>query len=215
MAAITQEVGQWLEESGYRNFGFISYAHTGDTELTEFAGRLQAAIEKELKFEIDNPRVYIDAKYIPPGAIWPDDLRRNLSASVALIAVLTPIYLSVRHEWCGKEWAAMERLGMVRLPNTSIQPIIPVMFRRTTLPPGAANRQPLDLSRNALLGPRYYTTKEFRAAVLQIVDQIREIACLRHQNRSAAGPNGFQFPLHSAFEGFEQPPQRPPLRSGG
>ena len=87
-----------------------------------------------------------------------------------MVAVISPIYLEEEHEWCGREWEAMARLGDHRLPNTSIKPIIPVFFRKTELPGQAGTRQPIDLSRISLKGRRYYSTQEFRAAILRIVD---------------------------------------------
>jgi hypothetical protein len=209
--AISHDVKRWLEQAGFRNYCFISYPHTGGTQMTEFAVRVREAIEEELKYEISNPRVYLDTTHIPPGAEWPENLRQNLCASVAMVAVLAPIYLAEEHEWCGREWAAMARLGQMRLPNTSIKPIIPVFFRKTELPGEAGARQPIDLSRVSLKGRRYFSTQEFRSAILKIVQQIIEIVTLIRQNECRAEVDRFEFPERSPF--VPSPTQPPPLRN--
>lgn len=198
MASISREVSGWLRKAGYQNHCFISYAHT-DQEMTEFAYRLGVAIQRELSYSIPTAKVYMDKTDIPVGAEWPKDLRVNLCCSIAMVAVIAPIYLTKEHEWCGKEWAAMDKLGKARLPGTPVKPIIPVLFRKTELPPFAAARQSIDLSRIALLGRRYYSTTEFRSAVLRIVAQIAEIAGLIRQHRCAADVKGFKLPRRSAF----------------
>jgi hypothetical protein len=210
--AISPDTKRWLKQAGFRNYCFISYPHTGGTQMTEFAGRIRTAIEEELNNLITNPGgVYIDSKDIPPGADWPEDLRQNLCASVAMVAVLAPIYLEEEHEWCGREWAAMARLGQLRLPGTSIKPIIPVFFRKTELPPEAGARQAIDLSRVSLKGRRYYSTDEFRAAIQKIVHQIIEIATLIRHNECRAEVDSFELPSRSPF--VQSPGQPPPLRN--
>lgn len=128
-----------------------------------------------------------------------------------MVAVLAPIYLEEEHEWCGREWAAMAGLGDNRLPNTAIKPIIPVFFRKTELPREAGARQPLDLSRISLKGRRYYSTQEFRAAILKIIDQIVEIASLIHSNHVRAEVDNFVLPDRSPFKRSQR--QAPPLRA--
>jgi len=127
-----------------------------------------------------------------------------------MVAVLAPIYLEEEHEWCGREWAAMARLGQVRLPNTTATSIIPVFFRKTELPPGAGARQPIDLSRISLKGRRYYSTEEFRTAILRIVQQVTEIATLMQQNQCRVLLDSFELPSDSPFKKavFQPPPLR-------
>src|SRR5215469_3669962 len=110
----------WLKQSRFVNYCFISYPRVDplvDDELRDFAIRIRNRLTAELDHagaeklvvrhpEDKLPEVYWD-DMIPPGADWPDDLRRNLSGSVSMIAILTPSYFRLTHEWCGKEWSAM------------------------------------------------------------------------------------------------------------
>jgi hypothetical protein len=208
--AISQETKSWLQQAGFKNYCFISYPHSG-TQMREFAKCMQQAIEDELRFHTSTANVYLDSSHIPPGANWPENLSQNLCASVSMVALLSPVYLEEEHAWCGREWAAMEKLGRARLPNTSIKPIIPVLFRKTELPSDAAARQPIDLSRVSLLGRRYFSTGEFRAAILKIVEQIIEIATMIQRNECHAEVDRFQFPDRSSFA--QSAPQPPPLRT--
>jgi TIR domain len=202
---------RWLEQAGFRNYCFVSYPHQGGAHMTDFAARMRREIEDELKTQVTNPSVYLDTTHIPPGDDWPDNLRQNLCASVAMVAILAPIYLEEEHEWCGREWAAMDKLGQMRLPGTSIKPIIPVFFRKTELPAEAGARQPIDLSGISTKGSRHYSTPEFLAAIQKIVHQILEIATLIRQNDVRANVDSFELPRRSPFVQSPEPP--PPLRS--
>jgi hypothetical protein len=208
---ISKETTRWLDTAGFCNYCFVSYPHTGEGPMTEFAEKIRDAVEVELRTLVSKARVYLDRTHIPPGAEWPEHLRENLGGSVAMIAVLSPIYLEEEHEWCGREWEAMARLGDRRFSNTPIKPIIPVFFRKTELPEEAGARQSIDLSRVSLKGRRYYSTQEFRGAILKIVDEIVEIAKLMHANKIQADVQNFVFPPKSPFT----PPatQAPPLRA--
>jgi hypothetical protein len=129
---IAEEVCTWLKESRFVNYSFISYPRVDprvDDDLRDFAIRIRNRLTAELdhagaenlieRVTSDNlPEVFMDER-IPPGADWPDDLRRNLGGSVSMVAILTPSYFRRTHEWCGKEWSAMSMLGATRLRNTS------------------------------------------------------------------------------------------------
>jgi len=210
---ITDEAQTWLKQAGFRNYCFISYPYTHEPELDECAQELKKAVRRELTYVVDNPTVYLAKTDIGPGVEWPDDLRINLCGSVAMVAILIRNYLSPRHDWCGIEWAAMEQLGKARLPNTPIRSIIPVKYRETDLPNSAAALQAIDISRQALLGKRYYRTMPFREATLKIVTQILEIASLIHKNACQAEVQNFQLPKQSAFAMHKTPRQPPPGRN--
>jgi hypothetical protein len=209
---ITREIKQWLSSNGFTNYCFISYAHTGETEMTAFAKRIQNAVESELKYQVPTPGVFLAAEHTPPGNIWTDHLKNNLSSSVAMIAIISQIYFSEEHAWCGREWAAMSQLGSARFPGSSVQPIIPVLFRNTNFPPIVGLRQFVDLSRNQLLGRRYFSTTEFRSAIQTIVKQIEAISQLIYANRCRAVADNFDWPDSSPFIDCSTPPP-PPLRS--
>jgi hypothetical protein len=153
--------------------------------------------------------VFIDND-IPPGAEWPDHLRRNLGGSVSLVAVLTPAYFRLRHEWCGKEWAAMSMLGHIRLQDTSTTAIIPVCYRETTIPLAAGNPQRIDLTRLTTSSRDYHEEPEFKSAVLDICHQIIHIADEVRKSNCHVDLNGFSFPLRSPFIVLETGPNQPP-----
>jgi hypothetical protein len=209
--SISVETRSWLEQAGFKNYCFISYPHSGGYQLTEFAERIKDAIVEELTSHIPRPIVYLDSSNVPPGAHWPETLSQNLRASIAMVAVLAPIYLEEEHAWCGRELAAMAKLGHLRLPNTTMKPIIPVLFRQTALPYEVAAHQAIDLSRISLKGRRYYSTEEFRSAIMKIVAQIIQIAILIRTNECRADRGHFKFPSRPRF--LSAPVQPPPLRT--
>ena len=211
---ITSPTRRWLFENGYLNLCFISYPRTGETEMTEFVERVQKAIQNEFKYQVSQPNVFIDTAHIAPGAIWPEHLKNNLKASIAMVAILSQIYFSDEHEWCGKEWGAMARLGSLRLPAPHLQPIIPLLFRDTALPPSAAVRQSIDLSRSQILGPRYFSTNEFRVGIQKVVRQIEAIAEQIYANGCKANAHEIEWPVGSPFVNDFISPQPAPLRSG-
>ncbi|MGD0437337.1 MAG: toll/interleukin-1 receptor domain-containing protein [Bryobacteraceae bacterium] len=205
---IPRDVQRWFDEAGFRNHCFVSYAHTGDTRMTDFARRFAARISEEVLYRFNEGKVYFDEN-IPPGVEWPDDLKENLRCSVSMVAILAPCYLD--HEWCGREWAAMDQLGLARLPGTAVKPIIPVHFRKTALPSFANTRQAIYLTPESAR-PRFYSTNKFMEAATAIAEQTWEIACMLRENQCHAEVRDFQFPEVSAFADWNAPPQAAPFR---
>jgi len=210
---ITAKVGAWLLNNGYQNLCFVSYPHTGETAMTDFAARVQMELQIELRYQVPNASVFIDHECIPPGAIWPAHLKLNLARSLTMVAILSQIYFSDYHSWCGKEWAAMENLGGARFPGSTVQPIIPVLFRKTVIPLAATSKQYIDLSRNSVLGKRFFTTATFRSAIQRIVGQIENLAFLAYENKSGASQDQCVWPELSPFGGAAAPSTPPPLLS--
>ncbi|MGA7409153.1 MAG: toll/interleukin-1 receptor domain-containing protein [Bryobacteraceae bacterium] len=214
-AQISPEVRNWLNEGGFENLCFISYPHVrSGSGLKDFASRIRESLLEELELAGANPNVFIDHS-IPPGSEWPRHLKENLGQSVAMVAILAPLYFTEDHGWCGKEWAAMTALGQARHPNSAIKPIIPVLFRETSIPAGAGEVQYVDLSRVSISGRRYYSTEDFRRKVLGITGQVLEIARHLYLNRSRAS-DGINFPILSPFQmrgPMIEPAQPPPLRA--
>jgi hypothetical protein len=197
---MSPEVRDWLKNNGFKHHCFISYPHTGGSEMPEFAERVRARINEELCNLIGREAsVYFDKRNLPVGHEWPEHLREHLCSSISMVAILTPVYIQIEHEWCAKEWAAMETLGGQRLQNSTLTGIIPVVFRKTALPPAAANIQSIDMSRIAIKGRRYYATDEFRTHIVSIVDQIDHIASRIHANRIKADLVNFRFPPSTPF----------------
>jgi hypothetical protein len=210
---ITPEVGDWLFGNGYRNLCFISYPHTGETLMKDFATEIKRKIQEELGYQVSGAKVFIDHQSIPPGAIWPAHLKTNLAGSLAMVAILSQVYFTDAHSWCGKEWAAMEELGGTRLPGSTEQPIIPVLFRRTLLPAAARPKQFIDLSRNSVLGRRFFSSPTFLEAIQRIVEQIESLAVAIYNNRCAASEDQCAWSEASPFSGRAADSQPRPLLS--
>jgi TIR domain len=81
--SISAEINRWLKQAGFTNDCFISYPHV-DEDTTDFARRVRADLEKELKKLVSGARVYLDETHIPPGADWPEHLRQNLCGSATM-----------------------------------------------------------------------------------------------------------------------------------
>ena len=203
---ITNEIRSFLRESGYTNYCFVSYAYTGENQMTEFARRIQQEIENELGNQVPNPRVFLNTKHIQAGDFWPQELRDNLAGSLTMVAVLSQIYFTEEHFWCGIEWTAMDKLGAARLPHNNVQPIIPVLFRKPVLPPGVELRQYLDLSKIQTSGASYYRSQVFREAISKIVEKIETMADVVYKQRCTARVNNFAWPTGPTYAVADQPP---------
>jgi len=127
-----------------------------------------------------------------------------------MIAILSELYFTVDHPWCGREWAAMETLGKLRHPNLPAKPIIPVLYRGIKLPDNLGRLEYVDLSRISISGRRYYSTKEFRRSIGEITQQIIQIATNLYQAGCSVIP--IEFPEGSPFggPGSSNPSRQPP-----
>jgi hypothetical protein len=86
-----RDLQSWFESAGFRNYCFISYPHTGETEMTEFAQKIRDKLEEELSYRVSKPSVFLDNTQIRPGEDWQFRLYENLAASVVMVAVVAPI----------------------------------------------------------------------------------------------------------------------------
>lgn len=213
--SITGDLRRWLKQAGFNNHCFISYPRARyGRGSSECAAKVKQAIAEELEQAGETaPEIFIDTTSIPPGAEWPRHLRDNLSQSVSMIAIISDLYFTSEHSWCGREWAAMEALGRSRHPDTSVKPIIPVLYRETTLPENVGRIQCVDLSRVMLSGRRYYSTNDFREKISVITYQIIQIAINLQEADCVATP--VVFSDVSPFISHELNPavQPPPLRT--
>ena len=83
------------------------------------------------------------------GAIYPEELSRNLCRSACMVAILQPEYLE--SDWCRAEWRAMEELERRRGAAASAGIIIPIWYRGdTAVGEFAGLRPPLDFRRVVL-----------------------------------------------------------------
>jgi hypothetical protein len=99
---------RWLSSAGYRYHCFISWPHSPNPDLKQWALSLKEGICRELAYHFNAPRIFLDEAEITGGADWERSLRTALCHSLSLVAVCAPIYFHPVHEWCGLEWAAMD-----------------------------------------------------------------------------------------------------------
>lgn len=209
---IPYDVQERLRVAGFKYFCFVSYAHTINQDMTEAAGRLEDAIKSALALSIPEPRVFLDKTNIKGGARWRQTLKEALCTSIAMVAVLAPIYFDPSHKWSGIEWAAMARLAEQRLPGENFGAIIPVIIQASDpLPQAVAEIQYIDFSRVRTLGQRYYETQEYREKVVEIVGRIEQIAIALDRNQVRADCDGFRIPRRSVFLDYVTPSQPFPL----
>jgi hypothetical protein len=132
-----------------------------------------------------------------------------------MVAICAPIYYHPEHAWCGREWAAMDGLSRRRLENAPFRAIIPIIMReRDNLPEPVAATQYVDFSREAVQGRRFYSTREFRAKMVQVVDRIEQVARVIVGSGMRANCDAFVIPEESAFAATEIKPQQFPFRGG-
>lgn len=210
---ITYEVDQWLQQRGrYEHHCFVSWPHTIDPYITDCARAVKTAIEGSLASSFHDPKVFLDETEITGGAEWEASLQSALCKSVSMVAICAPIYYRPEHRWCGLEWAAMEHLGSSRLRGRDFKAIIPVMVRMSGPLPTAVSRiQYIDFSGVTTLGRRYFSVKEFRLKIQEIVRRIEQIAEELWRSESMADCEMFQFPRESAFSDYPMPAQNFPL----
>jgi hypothetical protein len=210
---ITDQVENWLsQQGGYEHHCFISWPHTKDDDLTELACAVKAAIARKLASSFARPEVFLDEQ-ISGGDLWERKIQRALCRSVSMVAICAPIYYRAEHEWCGREWAAMEMISDLRLHGKDFTTIIPLMYKLSDPLPAPVSRiQYIDVSRVILLGRRYYSLNEFRGKIQQIVTKIELIAEELCRSQTRAECDAFQVPP-SAFRQYAAPPPAFPILS--
>jgi len=211
--AITPEVQNWLRQAGYEHYCFISWPHTDSPEITDCATYIHNAIVGSLSALIHKPSVFRDVTSVTGGDIWPDSLKQALCRSITMVAICAPIYYHPEHPWCGLEWAAMDGLNTQRIPGARFHSIIPVMVRKSDILPDAVSRlQHLDVSGVFTIGRRYFSTKDFRRQLGEIVQRIETVADAVAHQKAVAGCDQFEFPKESAFSGYTKTTQPFPFR---
>ena len=210
---ITPDIEQWLENAGYEYHCFISWAHTRNKEMTRCARIMKESIEEFLALSIPEPRVYLDEAASIGGDQWRKKVTRAICKSMAMVAVCSPIYYHPSHNWCGLEWAAMDRLSKQRLTGQDFNSIIPVLLKRGDfLPKSVLDIQYIDLSPVLLRGRAYYNTQDFRAKIMEITNRIDQIAEAIVNKKSMPDCEKFILPKQSAFQNYQPVKQHAPFR---
>jgi FxsC-like protein len=109
---------------------FVSYARDdrrGDPAgaIERFQRDLAEAVRVRTSWRPDRVG-FFETTGLEPGAIWPDELSRELSTCRSFVPILSPTYFD--REYCGKEWAVFaSRLNAFndgrRPPAKLIQPV--------------------------------------------------------------------------------------------
>jgi hypothetical protein len=213
--SLTQCNNWLLKDAGYEHHCFISYPRLKNAPLTECAQCVKDAIVTDLATLVDEPKVFLDTN-MPGGTDWEKTLKRALCRSLAMVALCAPIYYDKSHIWCGLEWAAMESLGNKRLPGMEIRLIIPLIVRESNpYPKPVSSIQYINISSALITRARYYTTREFRLRIREVVNIIERIAVALAKGNVIADCNEFELPPDSVFATCEPPPQPYPFRSNG
>ena len=212
--SLSPDVERWLESAGYRHHCFISYPKTQNEELTDCAKQVKEAIEQDLSFLIPKPDVFLDDSTIRIGDEWKKSLKTALCKSICMVAICAPIYYHPKHIWCGKEWAAMERLSQKRIPAEDFGLVIPIIVRMSDpIPQPVSKIQHFDLSRVTTSTRHFYKTKEFKLKIRAVVERIEQIALAIARNQAKTDCGRFRLPAHSAFSKYQPKPRPFPLRT--
>ncbi len=211
---ITPTLDKWLNDVGYEYHCFISWANIKDEEMSECARQFKKRIERQLKYDIPKPQVFLDQSEITGGTIWKRELEMALCKSISMVAICAPIYYHPFHNWCGIEWTAMERLSKVRLNNFDFKAIVPVLLKKSnSMPDVVAETQYIDVSRLILRGRNYYNTIEFQNKINEIVNHIAKVAHALKSNNAEPRCGNFNFPKTSVFSGYKETNQPFPFRT--
>lgn len=210
---ITPNVQQWLRRAGFEHYCFISWPHTENRDITDCAQYIRNEIVGRLSDSIPQPSVFLDKKNITGGAVWPIELRQALCRSITMVAICAPIYYHPVHYWCGLEWAAMDLLNTRRVGEAEFHSIIPVMVRGgDELPEPVSRLHYIDVSGVITAGRRYFSTRDFRLRLGEIVQRIESVANKLAEKKTIAGCDEFEFPKESAFSGYTKSRQPFPFR---
>lgn len=173
--------------------------------MANCAAQVCQAIREELAFLVPEPGVFLDTS-IQSGTSWEGELKKALCKSLTMVALCSPIYYHKSHVWCGREWAAMEALRKKRIQNETLCNIIPLIVRESSaLPEPVANIQWINLTPALMTGKRYYSTREFRTRVKEVVNLIEKVAFEIAENQVLPRCEGFEIPTESAFANWQPP----------
>lgn len=210
---ITAQEDQWLRNAGYEYHCFISWPHINNNNLKKCARKIKEFIEQDLALDIHEPKVFLDEIGIHGGEEWEKVLRRVLCRSVVMVALCSPIYYSPVHRWCGLEWATVELLSSRRLANEELHTILPIIVKDHRPPEVVSRIQYLNLNLSGQVVNGYYRSRKFQQTGRSIVEHIERVVSKLVSNNARANCENFQIASESAFVGYEEVHQPPPLRS--
>lgn len=195
---------------------FISYAHGQYDLIKGFIDQLKNALKAELEALLDE-EVYVDAERLKPGYLYNEALAAAICKSVCMVVVYSPRY--ERHEYCGREFTAMEQLEQHRkalLAQAQAQVgdrgfIIPVILRGgMNLPPRIKDgRHYADFSQFSLAMTDISRHPEYAAKVREIAEMIyaQYLAFTQSGTDACATCDAFQLPPVTALPPWRIAPQ--------
>jgi len=96
----------------FKHACFVSYVHGQHDLVNSFITQLTTALSNELEAWLDE-QIYIDRDRLEPGDKHETRLAQAICESICLLVVYSPRY--ERHEYCMREFAAMQRVEARRL----------------------------------------------------------------------------------------------------
>jgi hypothetical protein len=162
----------------FRYSCFISYCHGQHGLIRGFMDQLRTALKAELELLLDE-EIYVDEERMKPGYRYNEELASAICQSVCMLVVYSPRY--ERHDYCVREYEAMERLEKKRLellgsslPGRGF--IIPVVLRGADDIPSRIKSQThyADFSRFTLASPDLIRNPEYIGEIQKIAKVIHE-----------------------------------------
>ncbi len=93
---------------------FISYRHARYNQARSYTDQIVEALKAELDWRVDQ-EVFRDVERLRGGEFYQESLAEYLCKSMCMIVLYSPVYFSVNHTFCSREFKAMERLERERL----------------------------------------------------------------------------------------------------
>ncbi|GGZ33472.1 4a-hydroxytetrahydrobiopterin dehydratase [Streptomyces poonensis] len=102
-------------------------------------------LQARLSDRLGGAAVFLDDYAIPPGAVWPDRIRRALDSASAVIVVIGPHWVVAADEWSRRridqedDWVRLE----IAESLASNKNVLPVLVRGAAMPPAEALPVPI------------------------------------------------------------------------
>lgn len=107
---------------------FVSYPSAPDENIVvDFIKALVRTLNYLYTGDRQSELAYVDRYQLAPGVRWNAEISRALCRSRALLCIYTEEYFS--HEYCVREFAAMEELEVRRIGRSTRSMILPVLLR--------------------------------------------------------------------------------------
>ncbi|MGW3786417.1 toll/interleukin-1 receptor domain-containing protein [Micromonospora chokoriensis] len=151
---------------------FINY-RTGDGQ------DMAALLHERLRGEFGEQRVFLDSTGLPPGQLFPPELKRRLQASTVLIVVLGRDWLDIRDDDGNrridnrKDYVRYEIRKSIKWKKA----VLPVLLEGASMPPAA--KLPPDIVKLPTFQYRHLRSREADIDLAEIVRILRQDLPLR------------------------------------